>query len=76
MFAGIFALLLGLCVIAFGIYVRRHPDFAWRMNEGWKVKGDSEPSNAYLDSMKFSGAAAIVFGCVVSVFAFLTILSA
>lgn len=62
MFTGILLLIIGLSTIAFGLYIRRNPTFGWRMNEGWKVKGDSEPSDAYIDSVTFSGAAAIWVG--------------
>jgi len=61
-FAGIFMLIMGLVINALGLYVRKHPTFGWRMNEGWKVKGDSEPSDAYIDYMTFAGAAALWAG--------------
>ncbi|CAH1191660.1 hypothetical protein PAECIP111892_00700 [Paenibacillus auburnensis] len=59
---GIFSMIIGIGTIAFGIYVRKNPTFDWRMNEGWKVSGDSEPSQAYIDSRTFSGAVAIWIG--------------
>lgn len=74
MFGGIIFLLFGLSIIAFGIYTRRYPDFGWRMKEGWKVRGDSEPSDDYIDSIKFSGVIAISIGALMIVFGILLLL--
>lgn len=60
--AGIFMLIMGLGIIAWGLYIRRNPTFGWRMNEGWKVNGDSEPSEAYIELVTFSGAVAFWVG--------------
>ena len=59
---GIGLLLFGLLIIAWGIFTIKKPDFGWRMNEGWKVKGDSEPSDSYLDTVKLGGVACILVG--------------
>lgn len=32
------------------------------MNEGWKVKGESEPSDIYIDFAKLGGIVAIMLG--------------
>ncbi|MED5016346.1 hypothetical protein P9847_03375 [Paenibacillus chibensis] len=47
---------------ALGILSLRKPDWSWYMNEGWKTRGDSEPSDAYLDMVKFRGFLGIVVG--------------
>lgn len=54
----------GLIFIAFGILNLVKPDFAWYINEGWKVKGDSEPSEGYLMMTKFGGIVAIIIGTI------------
>ncbi|MDT3426455.1 hypothetical protein J2Z22_001981 [Paenibacillus forsythiae] len=59
---GIFLNILGLLIIAFGIFSIRKPTFGWSWSEGWKVKGDSEPSGAYIGSIKFGGAISIILG--------------
>ncbi|WP_323873181.1 hypothetical protein [Paenibacillus polymyxa] len=41
---------------------KRNPTWGWRANEAWKIKGDSEPSDAYIDDMKFRGSVSILFG--------------
>jgi uncharacterized membrane protein HdeD (DUF308 family) len=73
-FAGIVIIIFGISINAFGIYVRRNPTFGWRMNEGWKVKGDSEPSDAYISSMRFSGAATLWIGSFFIIMGILTLL--
>lgn len=55
-------ILIGVLVIAVGIFSIRRPTFGWRMNEGWKVKGDSEPSSTYISMVKFSGLITIIIG--------------
>lgn len=62
MLTGIVFMMLGLSTVAYGIYIRRNPFSGWRMNEGWKVKGDAEPSTSYLERVKFSGLLAICIG--------------
>ena len=61
-FNGIFTILMGLLLNAGGLYVRKNPDAFWRMNEGWKMKGDAEPSEAYLSSRRFTGAVLLWIG--------------
>ncbi|AIQ52716.1 hypothetical protein R70331_15130 [Paenibacillus sp. FSL R7-0331] len=65
---GIFLLILGIGLIAFGLYIRKHPDFAWKTNEGWKVQGDSEPSGTYISLMTFRGTVCICIGPLFIVF--------
>ncbi|MNI42255.1 hypothetical protein D3C73_965370 [compost metagenome] len=74
MVLGIFLLIFGIGLIALGIYVRKHPTFAWRMNEGWKFQGDSEPSGVYIDYMTFTGAVCIWVGAFFSVMGILQFL--
>lgn len=62
MFIAIVLMLAGIAIIAYGFFVRNKPAFGWRFNEGWKIKGDSEPSESYLESMKFSGFVAVILG--------------
>ncbi|MNW57519.1 hypothetical protein D3C74_353330 [compost metagenome] len=64
MFFGIFLIFFGIAIISLGIFSIKKPTFGWHLSEGWKVKGDSEPSDAYIDSVKFGGAAAIILGSV------------
>lgn len=62
MFGYIAVLFIGVLLIAYGIFAIRNPTFGWRLSEGWKVKGDSEPSEGYILSMKFGGLIVIVMG--------------
>lgn len=62
MFIAIVLMLIGIAIIAYGFFVRNKPSFGWRFNEGWKIKGDSEPSESYLEYMKFSGFVAVILG--------------
>ncbi|WP_334072996.1 MULTISPECIES: DUF6199 family natural product biosynthesis protein [Paenibacillus] len=62
MFIALVLMLIGILIIFYGIFTRRKPSFGWRSNEGWKVKGDSEPSESYLEYMKFAGFVAILLG--------------
>lgn len=55
-------IVFGAIFIALGILSRIKPTFGWNMNEAWKVKGDSEPSDAYIEARKFGGFIAIVIG--------------
>ncbi|MFC3746695.1 DUF6199 family natural product biosynthesis protein [Paenibacillus sp. GCM10012306] len=59
---GYFLIILGSLIISLGIFTIRKPTFGWRMNEAWKVKGDSEPSEAYKDMAKFGGLITIILG--------------
>lgn len=76
MAGGIMMILFGIAAVAGGIYIRRHPESGWRMNEGWKVKGDSEPSRAYSESRKFSGVLAIAAGALFMVLGVILLLQA
>jgi len=55
----------GLIIIAIGLLNIIKPSFAWYIKEGWKVNGDSEPSDSYLALTRFSGIFAIVMGCII-----------
>ncbi|SMF73095.1 hypothetical protein SAMN05661091_0931 [Paenibacillus uliginis N3/975] len=66
--------LLAIIFIGIGVLARKYPTFGWRMNEGWKVKGDSEPSDAYIDSVKFGGLISICLGSIFLVLGMMTIL--
>ncbi|AZK46923.1 DUF6199 family natural product biosynthesis protein [Paenibacillus lentus] len=57
-------ILIGLLTIGIGIFSFLRPTFGWRMSEGWKVKGESEPSDMYIDSVKLSGVVAIMLGSI------------
>ncbi|MBJ9987870.1 MULTISPECIES: DUF6199 family natural product biosynthesis protein [Paenibacillus] len=57
-----FYLVFGTIFITLGILSRIKPTFGWNMNEAWKVKDDSEPSDAYIEARKFGGFIAIVIG--------------
>ncbi|MFE4711547.1 MULTISPECIES: DUF6199 family natural product biosynthesis protein [unclassified Paenibacillus] len=59
---GFFLIILGGLIIALGIFTIRKPTFGWKMNEAWKVKNDSEPSDAYIDMAKFGGLVTIILG--------------
>lgn len=56
--------LFGFAVILLGIglLARRYPTFDWSRDEGWKVKGDSERSDTYMDLVKFGGLVSICLG--------------
>jgi len=56
--------LFGFAVILIGIglLARRYPTFGWSRDEGWKVKGDSERSDTYMDLVKFGGLVSICLG--------------
>ncbi|RJE86939.1 hypothetical protein D3P07_17310 [Paenibacillus sp. 1011MAR3C5] len=55
---------IGLIFIAFGVLYLVKPDFAWYINEGWKVKGDSEPSEGYLMMTRFGGVVLLIVGTI------------
>ncbi|QWU18494.1 hypothetical protein KP014_23790 [Paenibacillus sophorae] len=65
MFFAVFLIILGLLIIALGIFAISKPTFGWSLSEGWKVKGDSEPSDAYIGSIKFGGAVSIMLGSLI-----------
>lgn len=62
MATGILFILFGGLVTALGLRCLYKPTFGWRMNVGWKAKGDSEPSEAYIEAMKFQGTIATPIG--------------
>lgn len=66
--------LFAMILIGIGILARKHPTFGWRMNEGWKVKGDSEPSDPYIDLVKFGGLISICLGSIFFVLGMMTLL--
>lgn len=73
-FGGIFTILMGLILNAAGLYLRKNPTIGWRMNEGWKTKGDAEPSDAYISSRRFSGAVLLWIGSFIIVMGILSLL--
>ncbi|ETT57708.1 hypothetical protein C173_31581 [Paenibacillus sp. FSL R7-277] len=73
-FDGIIILLFGIGINVFGLYVRRNPTFTWQASESWKTKGDGEPSDAYISSMRFRGAVALWIGSFVMVMGILNLL--
>ncbi|MET3209549.1 UNVERIFIED_CONTAM: putative membrane protein [Paenibacillus sp. PvR008] len=70
---GFVLILLAIVFLGLGFFSRRKPTWGWSMNEAWKVKDDSEPSYAYIESIKFSGFISIIVGCVFLVFGMLVI---
>ncbi|CAM2948928.1 DUF6199 domain-containing protein [Paenibacillus sediminis] len=71
--ARLMLIFIGIIFVAVGLLSRLKPTFGWNMNEGWKVKGDSEPSYAYIEVRKFSGFICIVVGSFFLVFGILTL---
>ncbi|QDY82893.1 hypothetical protein FQU75_05525 [Paenibacillus polymyxa] len=59
---GFMLILIAIAFFTFGILSKRNPTWGWRANEAWKIKGDSEPSDAYINDLKFWGSASILFG--------------
>ncbi|WP_230877799.1 DUF6199 family natural product biosynthesis protein [Paenibacillus polymyxa] len=59
---GFVLILFAIIFFALGILSKRNPTWGWRANEAWKIKGDSEPSDAYINDMKFRGSVSILFG--------------
>ncbi|GIO41981.1 DUF6199 family natural product biosynthesis protein [Paenibacillus apis] len=53
---------LGLVVIGIGCLNLFFPSLGWHMKEGWKVDGDSEPSDSYLAMTRLAGLFAIFVG--------------
>ncbi|MFB5677803.1 DUF6199 family natural product biosynthesis protein [Paenibacillus terreus] len=60
--SGIFLILFGLISIALGLLSFLKPSIGWYINEGWKVKGDSEPSETYLSVTRFGGIVSMMLG--------------
>ncbi|MDR0266985.1 DUF6199 family natural product biosynthesis protein [Paenibacillus sp.] len=55
-------ILFGIIVLVLGIIQIKNPSFGWQSREGWKVDGDSEPSDFYLILAEIGGIAATVMG--------------
>ncbi|KOS04154.1 hypothetical protein AM598_02530 [Paenibacillus polymyxa] len=58
---GFMLILIAIIFFSLGILSKRNPTWGWRANEAWKIKGDSEPSDAYIDDMKFRGSVSILY---------------
>ncbi|WP_336244879.1 DUF6199 family natural product biosynthesis protein [Paenibacillus rhizolycopersici] len=65
--------IISLVFIGLGVLVRRKPDVFWRMDEAWKVRGDAEPSESYLESMRFKGFVSLIIGGYFLIWALLVI---
>ncbi|MBP1176760.1 hypothetical protein JOE49_004012 [Paenibacillus sp. PvR133] len=59
---GFMLILIAIIFFSLGILSKRNPTWGWRANEAWKIKGDSEPSDAYIDDMKFRGSVRFSLG--------------
>ncbi|WP_227793279.1 DUF6199 family natural product biosynthesis protein [Paenibacillus guangzhouensis] len=59
-----------MIIIGIGLLNVLNPTFAWYMKEGWKVSGDSEPSDTYLALTRFGGVVAIIMGLFVMISGF------
>ncbi|BFH60993.1 DUF6199 family natural product biosynthesis protein [Paenibacillus azoreducens] len=57
-------IIFGIAILVLGIIQIKNPSFGWKYNEGWKVNGDSEPSDAYLIMAEIGGIFATVLGAV------------
>ncbi|WP_136608349.1 DUF6199 family natural product biosynthesis protein [Paenibacillus dokdonensis] len=55
-------ILFGIIILALGVIQIRKPAWGWRANEGWKVEGESEPSEAYLVLAEIGGILIVVMG--------------
>ncbi|AOZ92262.1 DUF6199 family natural product biosynthesis protein [Paenibacillus crassostreae] len=55
-------IITGIVAIALGLLNIYNPSFSWKFNEGWKVRGESEPSETYLSVTKFCGLISTLFG--------------
>ncbi|GIP25875.1 hypothetical protein J23TS9_10050 [Paenibacillus sp. J23TS9] len=54
----------GILFIVIGILNIVKPNFAWYLKEGWKIDGDSEPSDNYIVLAKIGGVIALVMGII------------
>ncbi|OZB91065.1 DUF6199 family natural product biosynthesis protein [Paenibacillus sp. XY044] len=54
----------GILFIVIGILNIVNPKFAWYLKEGWKIDGDSEPSETYIALTRFGGIFALIFGII------------
>ncbi|MBU5673856.1 DUF6199 family natural product biosynthesis protein [Paenibacillus brevis] len=57
----------GLVIIGIGCLNLFFPSLGWHMKEGWKVDGDSEPSDTYLTMTRLGGLFALFVGFIVLV---------
>ncbi|WP_433946571.1 DUF6199 family natural product biosynthesis protein [Paenibacillus sp. SN-8-1] len=57
-------LFLGLLFLSMGLIQLIKPSWGWYINEGWKVEGESEPSEAYLIIAQLGGIFGIVVGVI------------
>lgn len=71
--SGFLLFLTAIILIGLGLWNRKKPDFWWHFDEGWKVKGDSEPSYAYLEWVKFGGLITICLGSIFLVLGLMTV---
>ncbi|OAB44507.1 DUF6199 family natural product biosynthesis protein [Paenibacillus glacialis] len=53
---------IGTLLIALGLLNILNPTFAWNRSEGWKVNGDTTPSDAYIASRKLIGIIGLIIG--------------
>lgn len=53
---------LALLIMGIGCINLFFPSLGWHLKEGWKVDGDSEPSDSYLTLTRLSGIFAIFVG--------------
>lgn len=58
-------ILLGAALIVLGYFHYKKPESFWEWNEGWKVKGDSEPSELYIMWTKQVGIVLAIIGLIV-----------
>ncbi|WP_425464219.1 DUF6199 family natural product biosynthesis protein [Paenibacillus zeisoli] len=57
-------LFIGIISLSLGLVHLIKPNWGWYINEGWKVEGDSEPSEAYLVMAQLGGIVGIVAGVI------------
>lgn len=55
-------ILFGMVLIAVGCFHYKKPEAFWEWKEGWKVNGDSEPSELYIMWTKQTGIVAAIVG--------------
>lgn len=53
---------MAIIIVGIGFLNLLKPSFAWHLKEGWKVDGESEPSDSYLAMTRLSGLFAIFVG--------------
>lgn len=55
---------IGILLIALGLLNILKPTFSWNRSEGWKVNGESTPSDAYIASRKLVGIIGLIIGSI------------